>query len=86
MSYYSFLDELIIAEGIVSELGRVLRTKNSSEAYDVCRQLRNSATRIMRKIKAYDDFREYAEAVAPWTKGVSFLEFDSLGEYRKEQA
>lgn len=76
MSKYSFLDELLIAEGIVNNLNAALYTKDSARVYDLCREMRNSAMRIMRKVEAYNSFREHAELVAPWTKGVSFIEFD----------
>ena len=46
--------------------------------------MRNSATRLMKKIKDYDEFYEYIESIAPGTKAVSFIEFDALAEYGKE--
>ena len=46
--------------------------------------MRNSATRLMKKIKDYNDFYEYIETIAPGTKAVSFIEFDSIAENGKE--
>ena len=77
MSQYSFLDELIIAETIVLDLRDALYTKDSAKVIYICRQLHNSAARILRKVEKYEAFREHAEAVAPWTKGTTFIEFDN---------
>lgn len=55
MSQYSFLDELIIVESLAIDLNSALHTENPARVEDVCRQLRNSANRIIRKLQEYKD-------------------------------
>lgn len=78
MSQYSFLDELIIAEGLVIDLNSALHSADSSRVEYVCRQLKNSANRILRKVQKYDDFYEHAELVACNVHRQNFLTFDNV--------
>ena len=86
MSQYSYLDELIIAEALVIDLNEVLHTTDRNKAENICRQLRNLAARLLRKLQQYEDFYEHAEIVAGNVRRVSFLNFDAAdSQIRKEQ-
>lgn len=75
MSQYSFLDELIIAEGCVSNLNSALHSCDSQKVEYACKELRNVAGRILRKLRAYEDFYEHSEAVAGGVQRVPFINF-----------
>lgn len=78
MSQYSFLDELIIAESLIIDLNSALHSSDSSRVENICRQLKNSANRILRKVQKYDDFYELSEIVACNVKRQNFLTFDNV--------
>jgi hypothetical protein len=76
MNKYSFLDELIIVEGIVSDLNSALSSTNMNKVEDACRQLKNASNRILRKLQKYDDFYEHAEIVSFGVRRQTFIDFD----------
>lgn len=78
MSKYSFLDELIIVESLAHVLNAALYSTDSSRVEDICRDLKNTANRILRKVQKYDEFYEHAEIVAVNVRRQSFINFDKV--------